>query len=83
MAHRLPMSAFVTVLAPLGVVTEQAPLAVASLAEGQNFVRLTQTQFKVAGAGLGGKSTIHKFRVHWVGPWNEESSSLRAGEGRT
>ncbi|MFD1745454.1 glycosyltransferase family 2 protein [Rhizobium helianthi] len=79
----LTATAFITALAPLGVVTEQAPLAVASLAEGQNFVRLTQTQFKVAGAGLGGKSTIHKFRVHLVGPWNEGNSSLRAGEGRT
>lgn len=70
-------------LAPLSTLEEQAPLAVASLAEGQNFVRLTQTQFKVAGAGLGGKSTVNKFRVQWVGPRNDGYSRLWAVEGRT
>ncbi|MDF0695876.1 glycosyltransferase [Rhizobium sp. MC63] len=38
-----------------------------ALSHGQSFISFSQSQFAVAGAGLGGKTRIIKFRIRWNG----------------
>lgn len=42
-----------------------APMAVASISTGQSVVRFTQAQFRVAGAGTGGRQATLKFKLQW------------------